>query len=299
MDTEPITALGRARLSARGLALGDAFGERFFVPSVRSKIDQRVPPRPPWRYTDDTVMALGIVEVLDENGEIQSDALAETFARRYGAEPNRGYGAGAHQLLQAISAGSDWRTEAADLFGGEGSFGNGASMRVAPVGGYFADDMDAVVEHAERSARITHQHPEGRAGAIAVAVAAAEAWRTRTASAAEARVRIFEAVLENTPESTVRDGLGRAAGLAHDTDVLGAASELGNGSRISAMDTVPFVVWCACQWPDDYEEALWNTVSAGGDRDTTCAMVGGILALRLGMDGLPATWLDAVESLDW
>ena len=59
------------------------------------------------------------------------------------------------------------------LFGGEGSFGNGAAMRVAPLGAYFADELDAVVEQASFSAEVTHSHPEGIAGAIAVAVAAA------------------------------------------------------------------------------------------------------------------------------
>src|ERR1700751_2066446 len=52
------------------------------------------------------------------------------------------------------------REEAQALFGGQGSFGNGSAMRVATLRAYFADDLDMVVEQAERSAVTTHCHPE-------------------------------------------------------------------------------------------------------------------------------------------
>jgi hypothetical protein len=72
---------------------------------------------------------------------------------------------------------------------------------------------------------------------------------------------------------------------------------LGNGSRVSAQDTVPLVLWCAARHPGNYEAALWLTVSALGDRDTTCAMVGGIIACRVGRAGLPQEWLSRREAL--
>src|SRR5256885_69567 len=63
----------------------------------------------------------------------------------------------------------------------EGSKGNGGAMRVAPVGAYFADDLDALHFHARASAQVTHAHVEGQAGALAVALAAAFAWRRKHA----------------------------------------------------------------------------------------------------------------------
>ena len=73
----------RARLSLDGLSVGDAFGQRFFYPpSVESLIAERALPKPPWPYTDDTEMALAIVEVLHRRGRIDQDELASTFARR-------------------------------------------------------------------------------------------------------------------------------------------------------------------------------------------------------------------------
>src|SRR5688572_9909464 len=99
------TRLARARIALEGLSVGDAFGETFFLPAeqARAFIDDRlVSDRRPWRWTDDTAMALSIVEVLAERGTIDRDALASAFAARYHAEPWRGYGGTAHEILCAI-----------------------------------------------------------------------------------------------------------------------------------------------------------------------------------------------------
>src|SRR3954447_26084517 len=80
--------IARGRLSLEGLSVGDAFGGKFFAPPAR---DRAVPP-PSWRYSDDTEMALAIVEELDRHGRIKHDELALDFARRYQADPYRGYG---------------------------------------------------------------------------------------------------------------------------------------------------------------------------------------------------------------
>lgn len=68
------------------------------------------------------------------------------------------------------------------------------------------------------------------------------------------------------------------------------AEQLGSGWRISAPDTVPFALWPAAGHPDGLPEALWQTVGGWGDRDTTCAIAGGVVAARTGTGGLPADW---------
>jgi len=85
-----------------------------------------------------------------------------------------------------------------------------------------------------------------------------------------------------------------------DASVEFAVTVLGNGMQLSAQDTVPFALWCTCQHLFDYEEALWLAVSGLGDRDTICAIVGGIVALSAGMNSIPTAWHDAREPLpDW
>ncbi|MEO0934765.1 MAG: ADP-ribosylglycohydrolase family protein, partial [Cyanobacteria bacterium J06641_2] len=165
--------LNRAFNSLQGLSVGDAFGEKFFLhPNVAENIiASRAIPALPWYYTDDTQMSLSIYWVLREYGEINQDELAKHFARRYDEE--RGYGAGMQRLLLNIRDGEKWEDLSPNLFSGQGSYGNGGAMRVAPLGAFFADDMDLVVEQAVKSAEVTHAHPEGIAGTVAVAVAAA------------------------------------------------------------------------------------------------------------------------------
>lgn len=90
----------------------------------------------------------------------------------------------------------------------------------------------------------------------------------------------------------------RALRLARGASVALAVSALGNGSRVSAPDTVPFALWCAAHHLGDFEEAMWRTVSGLGDRDTTCAIVGGIVAFSVGERGLPPSWRAAREPLE-
>ena len=283
-------------LSLAGLSVGDALGESFFgfPGTVSQRIERRELPSPPWRYTDDTEMAISIVEILEQHGRIEPDQLAQAFAKRY--TPWRGYGAGAHRLLQSFQQGADWRVEAANLFGGTGSYGNGAAMRVAPLGAYLSAHLEGVCENARLSAQITHCHPEGIAGAIAVAIAAALAVKIGEGEQISS-TRFLAQVIENVPESETRQGIVNAMKTPFSTAPQEVASQLGSGGRISAQDTVPFVLWCAALHLEDYEEAFWTTVSGLGDRDTICAMVGGIVALSARERGIPAAWIEAREPL--
>lgn len=289
--------LVRAYQSLEGLSCGDAFGECFFLPEeiVLPLIRQRALPAPPWSYTDDTAMALSVVATLEEHGEIQQDHLAASFANNY--DPFRGYGAAMHRLLPKLrqAGASDWREEARALFGGQGSFGNGSAMRVAPVGAYFADDLERIAEQAERSAVTTHCHPEAVAGAVAVALAAGIAWRCRGSSPLPSHAEFLEQVCQGTPASKVRRGIEKAMELPQHASVETAAATLGNGSEVTAQDTVPFALWVASCHLGSYEEALWATVAGLGDRDTTCAIVGGVVVMSAGLESIPKRWLEHRE----
>ena len=285
----------RARLALEGLSVGDAFGEQFLHagPAARSmrSAARSAPTERRWMWTDDTAMALSIVEVLAAHAGIDEAALARAFARRYVLEPARGYGSGAHKVLAAIAQGEPYTTAAKALFDGQGSCGNGGGMRAAPIGAYFAGDLAATIEHATRSARPTHVHPDGIAGAVAVAVAAALVFAGERSPAA-----ILDAVVTATPPGPTHDGLRRALKLLR-AEPITVAAELGNGSRVLAADTVPFAVWCAATHLDDYAGALWACTDVGGDIDTTCAMVGGIIVGATGLAAIPPEWRASREPL--
>lgn len=280
-----------------GLSVGDAFGEAFSYgcANVRQRIEMGIAAGPYW-WTDDTAMAIGIAECLHRFGAIDEDLLAQIFSRNLRKDPDRGYGKMARRILDRISQGENWEEASRSAFDG-GSMGNGAAMRVGPLAGWFADDLDRLASETWKSARVTHWHPEGIAGAIGVAIAIACAWQTRDLSSAEAKARIMTEVLARTPESGTRNGILTASRLDPLTSPVAAGRILGNGSQVTAPDTVPFVIWSALRSLDDYQEAFISTVEADGDCDTNAAMVGSILAARLGVEGIPVEWRASREAL--
>ncbi len=295
----------RARLdlcydSLHGLSVGDALGAQFFMVG-RSVADLAAGKSPAgmWEWTDDTEMACSVVAELRDRGHIEPDVLAARFAQR--CEPYRGYGAGAVVILHEIRDGRPWREAAGAAFGGQGSCGNGAAMRVAPLGAYHVDSPRRAAEQAIRSAEVTHAHPEGIVGAVVVAVTASYAAAGRLAGERPSPDRFLDALTPYLIEGQVQRGIARARRLLG-RSVAEAAYDLGNGSRVTAQDTV----WVAATFLDDYEAAITTCVEAGGDVDTTAAIVGGIVAAYTGIGdrprsrGVPLEWISQREPLpDW
>lgn len=282
-----------ARAALEGLSVGDAIGQQFSG-SHRAHADVRLLPPPPWRWTDDTNMAAGLFAAMSDTGAIDQDVLAATFASTYDAA--RAYGPNMQYYFRALSSGAHWRDAATRRFDGRGSYGNGAAMRVPPLGAFHAEDLDAAASNARLSAEVTHAHPEAIAGAIAVSVAAAVAASSARGPVPDPPV-FLDAVIDSTPTSGVRDAIASAKALGSTTSVAHAARTLGSGHRVSAQDTVPFTLWVVSRNLDDYERAVWEAIDAGGDSDTTSAIIGGIVAARLGADAIPARWRAAREPL--
>jgi len=289
----------RMRLSLDGLGLGDSLGEMLSYQSANaaSRIAENDLPAGLWRHTDDTEMAISIFEVLKSHGELNQDALARRFARRFERDPDRGYGSMTRIQLREINAGAKWRDTAASAFHGQGSMGNGGAMRAAPLGAYFTDDLTVCAEAARASALVTHTHPEGIAGTVAVAIGAAMAWKLREVSEAEVAQPFFAEILQHTPESQVRRGIILASQTPAEGALRDVTKALGNGSLVTAPDTVPFCLWMAAHHPHRFVEAVGKTISADGDCDTNAAIVGGIVALSAGRKCVPEEWLKAREPI--
>ncbi|MGW6706797.1 ADP-ribosylglycohydrolase family protein [Streptomyces sp. NPDC054956] len=288
-----------ARASLDGLVTGDAFGDSWFTLSgedVEGQWAARRTRPTPWLWTDDSAMAFVLFRHLASHGEVRPGDLAREFAAEYDRDSGRKYGPSMHGVLRRIGDGEDWHAVTTEQFGGQGSYGNGAAMRVAPLGAWFRDDPAVAAEQARLSALATHAHPEAVAGAVAVAVAAALAAAGR-GHVALPRGEFLLEVAARVPDSDVRSGLRVAAGFSARTSVRHAASVLGSGWRISAPDTVPFALWSAAGHLDDLPEALWQTVAGWGDRDTTCAIAGGVVAARTGTGSVPAEWTEAREAI--
>lgn len=289
-----------AKKSLIGLSVGDAFGETFFGEEngVLQRIADRQTAHGEWHFTDDTVMGISIYKILEQFGEIHQDHLAKLFAKNYVNDVYRGYGGTAHSILRSIGDGNDWREVSASAFDGMGSMGNGAAMRAAPIGAFFYDDIEKIKEQAELSAQITHYNEEGIAGAQAVALAAGLALEQKLSSRKVTAEEFIEKIFLELPECDTKYKVRKAVSIPKEANINFVVSVLGNGVKVIAQDTVPFAIWCIAHYRDNYEEALWKAVSALGDRDTICAIVGSVVVLNTGIEAVPNEWIESREPLE-
>jgi poly(ADP-ribose) glycohydrolase ARH3 len=273
-----------------GLAVGDATGAPYegspaWLIYKNGPADAIVetPSNETRRYTDDTEMAIGVAETLIQCGEINEEQLCSAFAKNY--EPSRGYGQGARQLIESMISGGDRRKLAETIFPG-GSLGNGAAMRVAPVGLLFCDDLDQVARQAELSAMPTHTHPLGIDGARLMALAVALAVRERRFS----RESFLKELLGRAQTEEFQWLFSVAVQLKPDDIISG----FGNG--LEAHRSVGTAILCFANAPNRYSDVISRAITQGNDTDTLAAMGGAISGARLGIEGIPSHLVESLEN---
>ncbi|MBX7268837.1 ADP-ribosylglycohydrolase family protein [Micromonospora sp. Llam7] len=279
---------GSMVLAACGDALGAPFEGR--EPADRAEIDDWINQSTQLvRFTDDTASTLVVADHLTRRrGTVNEDELADELAREWARDPERGYGHGAAQLYAELARGVPWRRAAAELFDGQGSFGNGAAMRVAPIGLLPGLALDAVAGRARRTAAVTHQHPQAVDGAAAQAVATALAALSVQDTPLDAEWMVAT-LCEHVHTAEFRSALRRVPALvaqgAHTTDVAGA---VGNG--VAAIQAVPAALAAFLRQPDDTPAAVGFAIGLGGDTDTIASMTGALCGARRAEKDLPVMW---------
>ena len=277
-----------------GTGVGDAVGAgfegwRMVGPEViKAAADkQRV-----LTYTDDTHMMIGIAESLVENQGFDGEHMAHTFMKNYEREPWRGYGPGPPHIFRLIRAGEAWDKVAERLYHG-GSYGNGSTMRIAPVGVLYHDDLAQLREVAYGSSQITHGHELGKEGAALQACAVALAMNLEPS--AVCRPAEFLAKLDEFVSHDVyKQKLVKIGMLLNKTDRAKVVVELGNG--IEAFNSVPTAIYSFLSHSYSFEEAILFAVSLGGDTDTIAAMTGAISGAYLGVGSIPEKWRAKLEN---
>jgi diguanylate cyclase (GGDEF)-like protein len=281
--------INKALLSLAGLSVGDGFGQSLYGPETKNLILNRELPAAPWYWTDDTQMAISVVEELKLRDWIDQDYLARRMAWRYNTDSGRGYGPGTRRTLERIANGEYFRS-VAGLFPNGGSFGSGGPARSIPIGGFYDGSPSKAAREARLVSAITHLHPEGLAGSEAVAAAASIAAKDNHFTG----TAFLKEVSRFVSNSQVRDGILRAINIPPN-ELQKAILELGTDNPFTVMSTVPFALWCAAHHLNDFEGALWSAASGLNPRDTICAMVGGIVALSC--ERIPQEWLKRCEPL--
>lgn len=276
-----------------GTAVGDALGAQREGASGFKELYEIGP-----RYTDDTAMTIGVAESLIEAKGFHYFHMAERFIRNYEQEPWRRYGSSPPRVFRMMKSGRlGFGMLDRDIFPG-GSFGNGAAMRVAPVGLLYHDDPATLREIACQTASITHSHELALEGAALQACAVALAVRTDPGAV---RVNEFLGTLRMfTKPGPYQEKLKTVIRLIEAgpdrtgrTDVV---RQLGNG--VQAVNSVPTAIYCFLANPD-FESAVIYAVSLGGDADTIGAMTGAIAGACHGINRIPARWKITVENREY
>jgi poly(ADP-ribose) glycohydrolase ARH3 len=276
-----------------GTALGDALGERAFG----EPLDRLIPRDGQLTYTDDTAMAIGIAESLAVRQRIDEKHLGDRFRFNYNREPHRGYGGGPPSIFKMVEWGkTSYSTTARSLYGGQGSLGNGAAMRVAPVGLFFYDAPD-LYEQARASAVITHAHPVGVDGAALVALAVAEAVKLDPA-AEFPREQICDKLLgfARTEEFKIKLRVVCEM-LADGAPPNVVAGQIGRS--VHAQNSVPYALYSFIRFPQSFKDCLFCAIGNGGDVDTLWAMACAIAGAFLGVEAIPQDWRERLENREY
>lgn len=235
-----------------GAIAGDIIGSVYEHAPIKTKDFPLFGPHS--RFTDDSVLTVAVGDAI-ASGRSYLESVRD-FGRRY---PHAGYGA-------SFSA---W------LFADDPqpyhSWGNGAAMRVSPVGYAFATEAE-VLDQARRTAAITHDHPEGIKGAQATALAVFLARTTHD-------------------KAVIRRRIAAEFGYDLDRSVDGIRPDY--AFDISCQGTVPEAI-IAFLDSVSYEDAVRNAVSLGGDSDTLACIAGGVAAAFYG--GVPDAIRAEVEA---
>ena len=241
-------------------------------------------------YTDDTEMTLALAKSILRMKRVDAADCAQAYVEAF--TPGRGYGASAETVLTALRQGADWRRTGTMLFAA-GSYGNGAAMRIAPVGLVYghlaAAQLTAVVKAA---VWMTHCHPE----ALAAAVLQARAVGLLLAAEVPPDPGVcLDQLTSYLPESILNEKLLLLRGLLQQqASAEAVAASFGCGVRSAA--SWPAALWAALRFINDPEEAIIQAVNLGGDTDTIGAMTGALVGALHGRQWLPARWFDNLEN---
>lgn len=236
-----------------GAIAGDIIGSIYEWDNIKTKDFPLFSPR--CFFTDDTVLMVALADSL-----MTGTPYAENLKVFYRWYPAAGYG-GHLQRWASCEDSAPYN-----------SWGNGAAMRISPVGFAF-NDLDTVLQKAREFTEITHNHPEGIKGGQSTAAAIFLA----RAGKSKAEIRRFV-------EERFGYDLGRSVEDIRETYAL----------DVSSQGTVPQAM-CAFLESTDYEDAIRNAISLGGDSDTLACIAGGIAQAYYG--GVPEAIQDKVYAI--
>ena len=267
------------------------------------------------QYSDDSQLARELMQSYAAQKKFDPADYAERIKRIFSEKRIVGFGYSTKEAAKRLAHGISWEESGAP----PPSAGNGSAMRVAPVGLFFYDNPQKLIQAAHDQGRITHKDPRCSAGAVAISGAVAlvlqdnELHPDRFVSTLAEWTALFSQgfadglqtllhCLSMPPE--------KASLLIADTgmDADYIDDEEWKGMSAYVVSSVLWSLYAFLRTPDDYWETICTAIAAGGDTDTTAAMAGAVSGAYLGIGEIPSrltgylndrgTWkLDALVEL--
>ena len=237
----------------------------------------------PGQFSDDTQFSLTIAQSLIDNNGFDPDDLSKRYLELFTSNTIRGYGKTTLAAMQNIQSGIHWSQS-----GIVDSYGNGTAMRAAPFGVWFRNSpIKDLVETCRIDARITHASDDAVAGSITIALAAFYAVNQDTE-------QLLEKIHPHLPDSKVKNNIYSLGSLV-EASHISPSSALGFlGTRADVRMTVPSALYCFLKF-NNYHDAVLAAINAGGDTDTTAAIVGALFGAKDGTMDIWTDWIFGVE----
>jgi poly(ADP-ribose) glycohydrolase ARH3 len=174
-----------------------------------------------------------------------------------------------------------------------GSLGNGAAMRIAPIGLLYHDDVVKLMEAVRASCKPTHNHPLAIEGALLEAYSVAIAVRLDPSE--DADPKDFTEQLIQLPVSEIYQLKLKLIPRLIDSgaDRMSIVRSLGN--MVEAHNSVPTAIYCYLA-EQDPARVIRRAIGLGGDRDTIACMAAAIAGAHRGIESLPESLLSRLEN---
>jgi ADP-ribosylglycohydrolase len=238
------------------------------------------------RWTDDTKMAIALAESIVGSGGYNPEKAAQKYLQWFESGDWRGIGNTTRLALTNLKEGASWLESGIKE---DWAAGNGAAMRVAPIGLLDVHNPAKLVEDVRNDAIITHNNHEAINGSLAVAYAVG----CLAKGSVEVR-NLIPKTVDFIEPSDVLLRLEMAQKLFEQgTSPEEALLDLGTGGYV--VETVASSFFCFISSPDNFEAAVYHAIRGGNDTDTIAAITGALSGAYLGFEGIPLKWREEVE----
>ncbi len=288
-----------------GCAIGDALGNPFEMKLVNYKPLQEWDGLfkeggtfwwgQPGQYTDDTLMSIALASSLIEFDGFNPEDVAKKYLAWMESGNTRGIGGTTAEALTRLKFGATYQESGLTHNDGKPVGGNGTAMRASPIGLYYRNDIPKLLECALLDATITHNSLEPKMGSVAVALGTA-----LLANGTATPIDVSYHVSDILTDSEVKDKLVLGQKWLEQGTVLStisaeALAEI--GSRGYVPETVGAAFFCLGA-TDNFKDAVVMAIKAGGDTDTTAAIVGAMAGSFYGLESIPTEYKDNVENFE-